>query len=370
MNCNLSTLAVRRMALHVLLAGLATTTACGGPAPSGAPGFEGGAPDAGSLDAGWLDAGGRDAGSTDAGTRDAGPADCGLDGRWPRGGRTRGCGLDGRWNPCPVGANCSARLCTCPAGTTRCGTACVDLSRDNANCGGCGATCTGGTSCVGGGCQCPAGSSPCSGAGLNTANDMNNCGGCGASCPLGAVCTNSGCACSGTTCSTSWVSLPESPTACSACNAPCPPSSTATGRGRVPAGPARQSVTLAAPTAAWTSATIRSPAARVGLSAGPGRGASPVPAGPRTVQRARPPAHILGGLPASVCRPNPGTVAAAVISVRSTRFVYAVNARPATWRPPARPTPATPRVVCRWIWVPGAGLVESSALTALVAATR
>jgi hypothetical protein len=44
----------------------------------------------------------------------------------------------------------------CKRGTTKCAGACVDLSTDSANCGGCGVVCTGGKSCSAGKCACPA----------------------------------------------------------------------------------------------------------------------------------------------------------------------------------------------------------------------
>lgn len=47
---------------------------------------------------------------------------------------------------CPAG-----KTCECPAGLAMCGTACVDLSSSNGNCGACGNTCAG--SCVAGACQ-------------------------------------------------------------------------------------------------------------------------------------------------------------------------------------------------------------------------
>jgi hypothetical protein len=70
------------------------------------------------------------------------------------------CGACG--NVCVPGAICAmvpvdgppgeAPRCVCPAGTTDCGFACVDLGADPFNCGGCGAACADGEACVSGAC--------------------------------------------------------------------------------------------------------------------------------------------------------------------------------------------------------------------------
>lgn len=97
-------------------------------------------------------------------------------------------------------ANCEdstieCRGCACPAGLTKCGTQCVDLSNDPTNCGACRNVCVSGVcknrSCVV--CQpgftaCPDGSC----ADLN--NDMQNCGSCHNICPPGST------SCQGGTC--------------------------------------------------------------------------------------------------------------------------------------------------------------------------
>jgi glucosylceramidase len=45
----------------------------------------------------------------------------------------------------------------CPAGETACGLACLDVSADPANCGGCGIPCSAGQVCQAGACQCTSG---------------------------------------------------------------------------------------------------------------------------------------------------------------------------------------------------------------------
>lgn len=60
------------------------------------------------------------------------------------------------WGPggcdgCPNGS-CAGAPCDDPS-LTRCGTACVDLSRDGLNCGACSSVCTKAQSCVSGACR-------------------------------------------------------------------------------------------------------------------------------------------------------------------------------------------------------------------------
>ncbi|HEX5657576.1 MAG TPA: hypothetical protein VFX59_10295 [Polyangiales bacterium] len=49
---------------------------------------------------------------------------------------------------CEGGAGAVGSKCTCAAGSTKCGDACVDLKTSNANCGECGNACEGGESCL------------------------------------------------------------------------------------------------------------------------------------------------------------------------------------------------------------------------------
>jgi hypothetical protein len=107
-----------------------------------------------------------------------------------------------------VAASCAkaSDLVTCPDGQDSCGSSCITLATDSANCGSCGNTCLAGQVCVMGKCavECPMGDLKCDkkdagGAGatcVNSKTDNDNCGSCGNICPAGQICY--GGACSGT----------------------------------------------------------------------------------------------------------------------------------------------------------------------------
>lgn len=92
-------------------------------------------------------------------------------------------------SPDPTGT-CEVR--SCGARQTNCGGTCVELSTDEANCGGCNIRCGTGQTCTGGFCQTPCGGamcSPgqtcCSNACFDAQSDPTHCGGCGTACTGG-----------------------------------------------------------------------------------------------------------------------------------------------------------------------------------------
>jgi hypothetical protein len=117
-----------------------------------------------------------------------------------------GCESDLRTDPLHCGActhecganqECVNGTCLCPSGTTRCGTRCVDLNSDAANCGSCFNGCEGaegddanGTpTCTKGRCGylCFAGYADCdhrinNGCEVNIGTDPQHCGGCATKC--------------------------------------------------------------------------------------------------------------------------------------------------------------------------------------------
>lgn len=73
-----------------------------------------------------------------------------------------------------------------------CSGSCVDLKKNNFNCGKCGKRCAAGTYCSRGAC-CRTGLVNCSGTCVNTASDSRNCGKCGTKCNSPATCVSSKC---------------------------------------------------------------------------------------------------------------------------------------------------------------------------------
>jgi endoglucanase len=89
---------------------------------------------------------------------------------------------------CPAATPlCSSSACvaTCPAGLMQCGTGCVDATSfqtDPLNCGACGKACNAGLSCVAGTCGCAANQTSCSGACVDLSSNNAHCGGCDKPC--------------------------------------------------------------------------------------------------------------------------------------------------------------------------------------------
>lgn len=78
---------------------------------------------------------------------------------------------------------------------TDCSGDCVDLTSDEANCGGCGNACDPGASCVDSGCVCAPPNTECPDACTNTDTDPQHCGDCDTVCQTGASCVDAGCVC-------------------------------------------------------------------------------------------------------------------------------------------------------------------------------
>ncbi|HJL17772.1 MAG TPA: hypothetical protein RMH99_19055 [Sandaracinaceae bacterium LLY-WYZ-13_1] len=106
--------------------------------------------------------------------------------------------------------NCGFCGRECGAGEECCGTECVDVSDDLANCGACFAGCATGETCEAGRCRCgttaggvgegrvcPGGflGACCDGACVYVSSDTANCGGCGIRCAYGETCSSQDCVC-------------------------------------------------------------------------------------------------------------------------------------------------------------------------------
>lgn len=123
---------------------------------------------------------------------------------------------------CPPGARCANGACHCPnAWEIACGSSCVDLRSDDANCGQCGRFCTGATSCQGGRCVCGReGMTACGSRCVDLQTDAEHCGDCFNGCGAGQRCQAGACTCfvTGTTvCDAACVDTNTSTEHCGAC---------------------------------------------------------------------------------------------------------------------------------------------------------
>src|SRR5262249_27593308 len=124
----------------------------------------------------------------------------------------------------------------CAAGTTLCGTACVDTRSNPANCGACGRACPAATVCAAGVCQTTCtvpGTTNCAGACVDLTNNAANCAACGRACTDGQLCVASTCACTQgtrpTLCNARCVDVAADPNNCGACGTVCQPPLMGTG---------------------------------------------------------------------------------------------------------------------------------------------
>jgi hypothetical protein len=83
----------------------------------------------------------------------------------------------------------------CDAGLTSCGATCVDLSKNEKNCGMCGKACAATEVCNAGACEivCVAPTTKCGTACVNTNTNEANCGMCGKACAAGETCVSGTC---------------------------------------------------------------------------------------------------------------------------------------------------------------------------------
>ena len=83
----------------------------------------------------------------------------------------------------------------CPNGQASCGGKCVDLQKDDNNCGACGKTCERYEACGQGSCKlvCPDKQLTCGDVCVTAASNPDHCGGCGKRCPDDAYCSAGQC---------------------------------------------------------------------------------------------------------------------------------------------------------------------------------
>jgi hypothetical protein len=125
---------------------------------------------------------------------------------------------------CGAGQVCVDGACTCSDGLVYCDGSCVDVQSNGSHCGGCNVAC-GDLVCADGVCQssCPDGQTPCGTSCVDLASDIANCGECGNACVAGAACEAGRCVCQNglTDCDGTCVDLLGSGTNCGACGNAC-----------------------------------------------------------------------------------------------------------------------------------------------------
>lgn len=145
-----------------------------------------------------LDTSTEDAVDADVAVVDGHVADILLDAIEPVGDATGDAGVDaagtrGDAEPAPdllstdvgltdLGASPVDAPVACPSPGQTCSGVCVDVSRDDGNCGGCGVRCATGRACVAGACACMGRAVPCAGGCVDVTTDAANCGACGFRC--------------------------------------------------------------------------------------------------------------------------------------------------------------------------------------------
>jgi DNA-binding beta-propeller fold protein YncE len=124
-------------------------------------------------------------------------------------------------------AGCVDRTPPCATGTHLCDGACLDLSQDAQNCGGCGVSCQAGNLCQEGVCACPSGTGLCDGSCVSLQASAKHCGACGHACGPAQVCQQgicqSSCTDGLTECAGGCVRKETDPLNCGACGNVCAP---------------------------------------------------------------------------------------------------------------------------------------------------
>ncbi len=104
----------------------------------------------------------------------------------------------------------------CPTGQAACGSRCVNLQSDAANCGVCGRACGAGQTCSAGACGCPSGQMLCGGACVDVLASATHCGMCGRTCVGGEWCMAGSCGGGPRYVRSTPVTMPPFVSACSA----------------------------------------------------------------------------------------------------------------------------------------------------------